>query len=374
LRSFFTSDILYLSKNSLNYYFYLLKIEKEVIILVTLNEIAKKAQISKTTVSRVLNGDQTLSVTEETRKKILQAAEELDYIPKKQRNIEKKITNPKQYGKIGLLMYLSQESEFDDPYFLAIRNGIEKRMIELGIELSKVLRPPFNKKDLEGLDGLIVVGVIGQEEVENQVKQVQHLVFVDVSPDEQLYDSVVIDSEKATEKVIQYLLDLGHKKIGYIGGQSYTIGGLSGKLEIHDVRKRTYEKMLTEQGLYNPEYTYIGKWTTKDGLTLMEEAIHSGNLPTAFFIGSDPMAIGALKALTDSGLKVPDDIAIFGFDGIELCEFVTPPLSTVKVHTEEMGKVAVNLLVERIDGRTLPLKVVVPTSLIIRKSCGGEGI
>ncbi len=79
-----------------------------------------------------------------------------------------------------------------------------------------------------------------------------------------------------------------------------------------------------------------------------------------------------LKALTDSGLKVPDDIAIFGFDGIELCEFVTPPLSTVKVHTEEMGKVAVNLLVERIDGRTLPLKVVVPTSLIIRKSCGGE--
>ena len=84
-------------------------------------------------------------------------------------------------------------------------------MIELGIELSKVLRPPFNKKDLEGLDGLIVVGVIGQEEVENQVKQVQHLVFVDVSPDEQLYDSVVIDSEKATEKVIQYLLDLGHK-------------------------------------------------------------------------------------------------------------------------------------------------------------------
>ncbi|MDR4984568.1 AraC family transcriptional regulator [Bacillus cereus] len=342
--------------------------------MVTLNEIAKKAQISKTTVSRVLNEDQTLSVTEETRKKILQAAEELDYIPKKQRNIEKKITNPKQYGKIGLLMYLSQESEFDDPYFLAIRNGIEKRMIELGIELSKVLRPPFNKKDLEGLDGLIVVGVIGQEEVENQVKQVQHLVFVDVSPDEQLYDSVVIDSEKATEKVIQYLLDLGHKKIGYIGGQSYTIGGLSGKLEIHDVRKRTYEKMLTEQGLYNPKYTYIGKWTTKDGLTLMEEAIHSGNLPTAFFIGSDPMAIGALKALTDSGLKVPDDIAIFGFDGIELCEFVTPPLSTVKVHTEEMGKVAVNLLVERIDGRTLPLKVVVPTSLIVRKSCGGEGI
>lgn len=227
---------------------------------------------------------------------------------------------------------------------------------------------------MTGVQRVLFRSVIGQEEVENQVKQVQHLVFVDVSPDEQLYDSVVIDSEKATEKVIQYLLDLGHKKIGYIGGQSYTIGGLSGKLEIHDVRKRTYEKMLTEQGLYNPEYTYIGKWTTKDGLTLMEEAIHSGNLPTAFFIGSDPMAIGALKALTDSGLKVPDDIAIFGFDGIELCEFVTPPLSTVKVHTEEMGKVAVNLLVERIDGRTLPLKVVVPTSLIIRKSCGGEGI
>jgi LacI family transcriptional regulator len=85
------------------------------------------------------------------------------------------------------------------------------------------------------------------------------------------------------------------------------------------------------------------------------------------------MAIGALKALTDAGLKVPDDVAIFGFDGIELCEFVTPPLSTVKVHTEEMGKAAVNLLVERINGRNLPLKVVVPTSLIIRKSCGGDG-
>ncbi|WP_045516379.1 LacI family DNA-binding transcriptional regulator [Neobacillus niacini] len=341
--------------------------------MVTLNEIAQKAQISKTTVSRVLNDDKTLSVTEETRKKILQAAEELDYIPKRQRNIEKKINDSKNYEKIGLLMYLSQESEYDDPYFSAIRNGIEKRMFELGIDISKILRPPFNKKDLEGLDGLIVVGVIGQGEVENQVKQVKHLVFVDVSPNEQLYDSVVIDFEKATSNVIQYLLDLGHKKIGYIGGQSYTIGGLSGELEIRDIRKRTYEKVLTDRGLYNPEYTYIGKWTTKDGLMLMEEVIKSGNLPTAFFIGSDPMAIGAMKALSDAGLKVPDDVAIFGFDGIELCEFVSPPLSTVKVHTEEMGKAAVNLLVERMNGRKLPLKVVVPTSLIIRKSCGGEG-
>ncbi|CRK82686.1 LacI family DNA-binding transcriptional regulator [Neobacillus massiliamazoniensis] len=341
--------------------------------MATINEIAKKAQISKTTVSRVLNDDQTLSVTEETRNKILKVAEELDYIPKRQRNKPKKINDPKKYEKIGLLMYLSLESEFDDPYYSAIRNGIEKRMFELGIDLSKILRPPFNKKDLEGLDGLIVVGVIGQEEVENQVKLVKHLVFVDVSPDEQLYDSVVIDFEKATSNVIQYLLELGHEKIGYIGGQSYTMAGLSGKLDIQDIRKRTYEKVLTDRGLYNSEYTYIGKWTTKDGLTLMEEAINSGNLPTAFFIGSDPMAIGAMKALTDAGLKVPEDVAIFGFDGIELCEFVTPPLSTVNVHTEEMGKVAVNLLVERINGRNLPLKVVVPTSLIIRKSCGGDG-
>lgn len=108
----------------------------------------------------------------------------------------------------------------------------------------------------------------------------------------------------------------------------------------------------------------------REGYRLMKKAIDQGHLPEAFFIASDSMAIGALKALQEAGLQVPRDTAIVSFNGIEEAEFASTPLTTVKVYTEEMGRTGVKLLLDRLNGRTLPQHVTLPTTLIVRQSCG----
>lgn len=102
----------------------------------------------------------------------------------------------------------------------------------------------------------------------------------------------------------------------------------------------------------------------------MKAAIKQGNLPQAFFIASDPLAIGALKALQEAEISVPQQVALIGFDDIEMASFVSVPLTTVKIFTEQMGRTAVNLLMERINGRSIPIKAVISTKLIVRESCG----
>ena len=121
-----------------------------------------------------------------------------------------------------------------------------------------------------------------------------------------------------------------------------------------------------------PEHVLVGEYSMHEGFRLMKEAIKGGSLPDAFFIASDSMAIGALKALQEAGLQVPRDTAIVSFNGIDEAEYASTPLSTVKVYTEEMGRTGVKLLLDRLNGRTVPLAVTLPTSLIVRQSCGSQ--
>jgi LacI family transcriptional regulator len=118
------------------------------------------------------------------------------------------------------------------------------------------------------------------------------------------------------------------------------------------------------------EHIYIGSFVASSGYELMKKAIEqSQELPSAFLIASDSMAIGALRALHESGLKVPEDVAIIGFNDIPTSKYTVPPLASVRVHKEFMGETAVHLLLERISKqRTIAKKVIIPTELIIRQS------
>ncbi len=105
---------------------------------------------------------------------------------------------------------------------------------------------------------------------------------------------------------------------------------------------------------------------------MMNKMLNQTHRPTACFIGSDPMAIGAIRALHEHGVKVPEEMAIIGFDDIEVSAYMNPPLTTVKVYTEHMGKMAVNMLLDRFEGREVSVHVMIDTSLEIRESCGGS--
>ncbi len=212
------------------------------------------------------------------------------------------------------------------------------------------------------VDGLIFIDRSFDFTVEH-AKQVKNVVFIDSSPDVESFDSVVIDFERVTKLALDHLFSLGHTKIGYIGGfRTY------GK----DLREYYYERLMKEKELYNAEHVYIGEWGTPEGNRLMNEAIAKGNLPTAFFVASDPLAIGAIHALKEAGIRVPEDVAIVGFNDIEISQFMSPPLTTIRIQAEMMGRMAVKLLVDQMNGRDIPVQVTVPAKLMVRSSCGSQ--
>ncbi|WP_130859334.1 substrate-binding domain-containing protein [Gracilibacillus phocaeensis] len=272
-----------------------------------------------------------------------------------------------------MLLCQSFEEELSDPYFLSIRQGVENHCKELGLDCAEIYRlsnlnleqPSIN----EELDGLIVIGGIDTTVVEQLSRKINHFVYIDYSPNEDEYDSVIIDLKKATNIALDHLLKLNHKKIGFLGGDQ-TEHTKKMKRRNVDERYLAYKEKMKKMGLYDSKHEFIGDFTMSDGYRLMNVAIQQGNLPEAFFIASDPLAIGALRALQEAQIQVPEKVAIVSFDDIEMAKYASSPLSTVRVPAEEMGNVGAKLMMERLMGRDIPLKVTVPIELIERESCG----
>jgi LacI family transcriptional regulator len=336
--------------------------------MATIRDIAKKALVSSSTVSRVLNNDPLLSVTEDTRERIFRVAEELRYTSTKSKS--KTIGNiGKKDPKIGIIFWLSYEHELADPYFISIRYGMEKAFSERGISIEKSFRATDRDELFQfyGLDGVIIVGSIHPELIERIEKQVDTVVIVNDSPDDLKFDSIAIDHRKATFKALEFLEGLGHSDIGFIGGGLHFGDNQYGKSEKRFEAYKDYMKRLGKEDLIE-RYSYIGEFSMDDGYALMNEAIRSNKLPTAFFIASDSMAVGALKALQMAKIKVPEDLNIVSFNDIPIASFTSPPLTTIKVDSERMGELAVKRLLEQIEAKEVPLKIVVPTELVVRAS------
>ncbi|OBZ08565.1 MULTISPECIES: LacI family DNA-binding transcriptional regulator [Bacillales] len=342
--------------------------------MATIKDIAQKAGVSAATVSRVLNNDVTLAVSEETRTRIFSIAEQLQYKPSRLRRMKKEEQLSRQ--QIGLLMWSTLEDEHEDPYFTSIRKGIETRCEELGISIIKVLRgnSRVEMQPVHELDGLIVVGSIEEDDVRQLYNNGNRVVFVNHSNELNEYDTVKLHFEQATRAVITHLRELGHEKIGYIGGNEcvHRLSSHYEATENDEPRRVFFEKALREQGIYDESYVLKAYWSSNSGYEAMNRLLEQSSLPTACFIGSDPMAVGALRALHEHGIKVPEDMAIVGFDDIEISAYLNPPLTTVRAHTEHMGKAAVQLLLERIEGREAAIHLTINTTLIVRESCGSS--
>lgn len=322
--------------------------------MATIKDIAEKAGVSSATVSRLLNYDATLSVSDETKKRVFEIAEELSY--------EKRTARRGESNKIALINWRTQEEELNDLYYMSIRLGIENRCDQLSLNLVKFFKNSISEISKENIQGMIILGSYGKDEIAILKDITPNMVFVDcLLSDEDSFDYVVIDHARATKKVIDYFIEKGHKNIGYIGGNVASA---------YDSRRSSFKAYLLEKGMFQGDYVYSGKFLVTDGYELMKKAIaeHGNDLPTAFFIGNDSMAIGCLRALHEAKIDVPDRVNIVGLNDISISQYMSPALSTVKVHTELMGETAVDLLIESWNGRTIAKKVVVATELKIRKS------
>ena len=338
--------------------------------MVRIKDIAQIAQVSEAAVSRVLSGDTSFSVSEQTRQKILATAAELGYKPSRARKV-KELQAVRRF-QVGLLMSVSQVDETNDPYFLSIRLGIEKQCLALGLDLKTTLRIDrvLTAADFADFDGLVVVGSIDQRPLRQIYAQNDNLVFVhNLHHHDPDYDAVWSDLEQATEQCLDELVALGHRSIGYIGGPNSIQNIFTRESqECRDVRDLTFECKMKELGLFNPDQVWLGNWSAAEGQRLAAAAIAQGALPSAFLIGSDPMSMGALRAFREAGISVPEDLSIISFDDIEAAAYMSPPLSTVRLHTEEIGRQAIKTLYDRLLGREVVVNVVIPCQLVRRQS------
>lgn len=330
--------------------------------MATLKEIAKKTNTSITTVSRVLNYDKTLSVSEDIRRKIIETASEMNYRTPRNRT---KIKSSKKM-RIGIVHWYNIHEEIDDPYYIQIRRGIEKLAVKSSIETTLIYKKGdnYNFKDCGRIDGLICIGKFSRIQINQFKKVTSSLVFVDSSPDTDTYDSVVIDFTKAVKELLQELLMEGYDKIGYLGGVEY----VSNSIKLGERRELVFRDFLFERNKLETRFIHVGSFSTESGYQMMTEALSKNEYARAYFCANDSIALGAIRAIHEKGLKIPGEIALVGFNDNPNSEYTYPPLSTVRVHTEFMGEQALLSLSEKIDGRSIPLKKVVPTKLVKRST------
>ena len=325
--------------------------------MATIKDIAQTAGVSPATVSRVLNYDKSMSVSDETRKKIFDIAEQLNYKKSKRQ----KKTSPKTH-RIAIVEWYTELEELDDLYYYSIRLGIEKKARELGYDIVRI----FNNdslSQLEQIDGIIAIGKFSTKQVKELEQYSPALVFVDSDTLDQGHSCVTTDFEHAVTHVLDHFLEQGIREIGMIAGREETADGT---ISLDDPRLSCFCRYLSEKDLYQPAYVKIGKFSSESGYQLMKELIdqQKERMP------SDALAIGALRALQESGIAVPQDVQIISFNDTSIAKYVYPPLSTVTVFTEEMGKQALQMLNQMIktDENSVPYMIKLSTKLTLRES------
>jgi LacI family ebg operon transcriptional repressor len=323
--------------------------------MATLKDIATEAGVSLATVSRVLNDDPTLNVKEETKHRILEVAEKLEY---KSTSSRKAQVHTVGHHHILAIYSYQQDLEINDPYYLAIRHGIETQCEKLGIELTNCY---FNNAlpELKKVTGVLIVGQPSRAIRDAATALTDNVCFIDFHEPGSSYDAVDIDLVRIAKEVIDFFIAQGARRIGFIGGQDEP-----GKADIREVAFVEYGRL---KGVVSEEDIWRGGFSSSSGYELAKTMLAKADFPTALFVASDSIAIGVLRAIHERGLSIPEDISLISVNDIPTARFTFPPLSTVRIHSEMMGSQGVNLLVEKArDGRALPLNVFVPSVLKLR--------
>jgi len=331
--------------------------------MITIKEIAKLANVSQSTVSKALNDKPDVSA--ETKKRIIELAKQHDFIP----NAFGKGLKSQTSENIGVIFCREMQPLSGNPFFSRILEGIEAELAINNYNLVLQLIPESRQDILPKMvrqrqvDGLILVGIFQDYFVQNILSKNIHVVLVDPKMTINNCSQVLIDNEHGAFVATQYLIQNGHRWIGFI---SDDVERLSFKLRFDGYKKALkyndipFDKNLIMTGGKEKGYEHVKK------LLQLE------NRPTAIFTTNDINAIYGYRAIQEQHLKIPNDISIIGFDDIDLAKYSTPKLTTIRVYKEEMGSIGVRMLLQMINGENqTPLTTIVPTKLIERDSVNG---
>jgi len=328
-------------------------------------DVAKKCGVSRTTVSFVLNNSPGKRISEETRQKVLKAAEELNYKPNKQ---ARKLALMRHFS-IGVFICHSQFF-FTDAFIPKVIEGIAQKLNRYRVQL--VLQPVklqqsgyLSLAKREKLDGIILINTHDNDEGLKEIIESEYPVAIIGKISDKNVMQVDIDNRASAKNAVEYLIKLGHRKIAMITHASTIYYAARDRLE-------GYKEAMEDAGLsINPEWVKSGNFTEVSGYIAMEELLNSFEKPTAVFAGNDVVAYGAIKAIKDKSLNIPDDISIVGFDDDYLSRYLNPPLTTVSVPATGLGSEAAKMLISLIADKQAikPQQKFLPSYFSVRKSC-----
>lgn len=332
----------------------------------TIYEIAKIAGVSPTTVSKVINNYP--DVSDKTRAKIQKILDEENFLP----NSQAQFLSTKKTWTLGIVYFEELGVGLNHPFFSGVIEAFKKQSDKYGYSLLFGSKNDRLKNDTfleyfkyRCVDGIAIICTDPKDkETLELIESDFPIVVIDMFNRDT--STVTSDNSKGCDLAIEYLYNLGHRRIAHITGASYEDNWPS------RIRKKGYVKAMKKLKLEVLDgYIADGKnFDVSGGYAAMKQLLELKERPTAVFAAGDKLAIGAIDALNEAGIKVPDDISIIGFDDIEIAKYLTPKLTTVRQNCEEIGKTAVDILVEQINEKTkLKINKIIPVEFIERDSC-----
>lgn len=331
--------------------------------VVSLRDVAKEAKVSAATVSMVLNGNPRISRVTATR--IQRLVERMGYQPNR---LAQSLSS--KHTRVVAVMLPALRHAFADAYFGEIISGVCDKAGKMGYKVMLEQAKPEFIKDKQHVrlferrfvDGVLCLGTNDRHRWLGDFAPAGcPAMLIDNAVDEFKVDSVVCDYSSGAEQVMNYLIQLGHRRIGLITGAP----------EVKTARRvrKVFEHHHTAHELPCDDTCVVdGRFTEEGGAAAAERLLKLHPDMTAIFAGNDKMAIGAMHQAVKQGLRVPTDLSVVGFDDLRHAAFINPTLTTIHLPLYEVGAMAMERLVERIHGRPEPVADVLPTHLIVRQS------
>jgi len=329
----------------------------------TLDQVAERAGVGRGTVSRVINGSP--QVSEHTRRAVEAAVAELGYVP----NLAARALVTRRTDAVALVISESEERVFSEPFFAGVVRGISAAVSAAGRQLVLALaageeRPLERYLTPQHVDGVLLVSLHGDDPLPELLRTRGLPVVLGGRPPSGYGGAYVdVDNVGGAQAGVAHLVACGRKRIATIGGPRDMGAGQD--------RLAGYRAALAAAGLEeDPGLLVEGDFSEVSGLQAMRSLLACHPDLDAVFAANDLMAIGALRALRESGRRVPEDVAVVGFDDSPLSRVTDPPLSTVRQPVDEMGREMAEMLLRLITGADgdIQQSAVLPTELVVRAS------
>ena len=334
--------------------------------MATLKDVARQAGVSQAAASRILNQDPSLSVTEETRNRVLNAAAELNYkktAEKKPRPMEER------EFRVGIAQMFDAKELQEDLYYLALKNALDQECFArqwTTVPLFRDEQRRFKARNDLPLDGLFAIGRFTREEVANFREYTGKIVFLDSDPDPMQYYSILPNYHLAVRLALKHFREKGFSQVAYVG----SVNTFGDRKELTmDPRFYYYRAGLVNRDCFDQELVLDCPMTAKGGHQVMTEFLQRHKRPPeAMFVASDSIAPGLMMALREQNLSVPEDTSVITFNNTVLSQFSNPPLTSIELHMQENVRAAAFCMELLWRGDHCGKRIVVPCSLVSRDS------